>query len=441
MKTIFDVLRDEKCTTFKIRYNHKADKYHLNLLKEWDESIDFSKYNEEFISLDILSDNTIDYNTEETLELLSRVGAMSYFESIMELIKQGKTVAVDMYYFAKYNIKFTMYEHSLIRGLRNKSHAVMCGGIRRHIPEKDELEVFTDGNNLGRAMSFKNLAAALPFGGCKATVQMDVLDVENKEIMGFIGFAIDKCRVLMAPDMNYPAEMSDKLQEYGFTKQCVGGVNASTGPTGKPTAYGVFLSLKEAVKFNEGIDSLEGKEVALMGLGAVGYNMAKYLLADGAKLTVADTNPMAVKNLLMEYPNHEIKTVPVDEILFQPVDILSPCAVGGVLSRDEIERLNCKYVWGSANNQLRAKNQAEEYELAGMLAAKGILYQAEWWSNTGGIICMAEEYFNNSCEEEVLERIAKTVPAATLENLKEARKKGITPTECAYKKCEAIIYA
>lgn len=55
------------------------------------------------------------------------------------------------------------------------------------MPVKQELDVIIDGLNLGRGMSFKNIAGHLPFGGCKATVTMDPLDLDNMEIMGVFG--------------------------------------------------------------------------------------------------------------------------------------------------------------------------------------------------------------------------------------------------------------
>ena len=85
-------------------------------------------------------------------------------------------------------------------GINNRLHATLAGGIRRHEVDEDEKEVIIDGLNLGRGMSFKNVAGNLAFGGCKTTVQMDELDLKNLEIMGFLGFAIDNCRTMTGPD-------------------------------------------------------------------------------------------------------------------------------------------------------------------------------------------------------------------------------------------------
>lgn len=80
------------------------------------------------------------------------------------------------------------------------------------MPVKQELDVIIDGLNLGRGMSFKNIAGHLPFGGCKATVTMDPLDMDNMEIMGFLAFALDSnicsafcslCLLAAVPSQNY----------------------------------------------------------------------------------------------------------------------------------------------------------------------------------------------------------------------------------------------
>jgi glutamate dehydrogenase/leucine dehydrogenase len=86
-------------------------------------------------------------------------------------------------------------------------------------PRERELDVIVDGLNLGRAMSFKNIAAGLDFGGCKTTVQMDPHDFDDLEALGFLSFALDRCRTMTGPDMNFPTEMSDVINAH-FSSSC-----------------------------------------------------------------------------------------------------------------------------------------------------------------------------------------------------------------------------
>ena len=440
-KSLFIPLREEGLTTMKIRYDFKTGAVRLYAAKEWEPDFDFTKYNHEWWIDGIFTEDAKYYNTKETWALFEKYGQKEYLEEVLDLLRAGKHFGIDIYYYAKYDIRYMMNEHSRKLGVLNKSHAIMAGGIRRHTYEEPEIEVIIDGLNLGRGMSFKNIAGHLQFGGCKATVTMDELDLGNMEIMGFLAFALDSCRDMTGPDMNFPVEMSDVMIEQGYSMQYTGGVKAKTGPTGTPTAYGVYLALLEAINFQEGVKSVEGKTAALSGLGAVGWYMGEYLLNGGvSKLIVSDINQEACDKFIAEHPGYDITCVPADEILFQEVDILSPCAIGGIFDDESIAKLNCKYIFGSSNNGLKASSQEEEIRLAELIAEKGIIYQVEWWHNTAGVICGAEEYLYDGTEETLNAKIEEIMPANTIMSLNGAKEAGITPTEWVYKYCEGLLY-
>jgi glutamate dehydrogenase/leucine dehydrogenase len=438
--SLFFPLKEEGLTTLKIRHNYKTGQVWFYAAKEWEPHFDFSKYNKDFYLDGIFTENAKYLNTKEVRALYERYGMSDYLEQVIGLLKAGRHFGIDAYYLAKYDIRYMMHEHSRKLGVNNKSHAIMAGGIRRHCPEEEEIDVIIDGLNLGRGMTFKNIAGNLAFGGCKATVQMDPLDITNMEIMGFLAFALDSCRDMTGPDMNFPTEMSDVMIREGYSVQYTGGPSAKTGETGKPTAYGVYLSMKKAVLFHEGTESLSGKKVALMGLGAVGWYMGEYLLTEGAKLLIADVNQDTAKRFVQEHPNADVAIVDAGQIVEKEVDILCPCAIGGIIHDDNIPKLKCKYIWGSANNQLRASSQEEEIRLAKLLDKRGIVFQAEWWHNTAGVICGAEEYLYDGTYESLMEKVEKILPVNTWNNLNKAKELGITPTECVYRTCEKIVY-
>jgi len=70
----------------------------------------------------------------------------------------------------------------------------------------------------------------------------------------------------------------------------------------------------------------------------------------------------------------------VDEVLWLPVDIVAPCAMGGILNASTISQLRCRAIAGAANNQL-ANTQA-----GASLAARGIVYAPDYAINVGGLI-------------------------------------------------------
>lgn len=442
-QSLFYPLEQANLTTLKIRYDYKTDTFTLFAAKEWDNDLDFSQYNQTFYIDGIYSKSAIYLNTEEVETLFERHQQADYLEEIKNLIREGKHHGIECYFLANRNIRFMCNQHSLRLGINNKSHAIMAGGIRRHPLEEAEKEVIIDGLNLGRAMSFKNVAAGLSFGGCKTTVHMDPLDLTDLHTMGFLAFALDRSRSMTGPDMNFPTEMADVMGKH-FSVQFTGGPNAPLGETGKPTAYGTFVALKEAIKFhyNDPNQSLAGMKVAVQGLGAVGWYMAQHFIEAGASLIVTDINQSRAKQLQANYPQAEILIVPPDEILSTPADILCPCAMGGIITQENINSLPFKIIFGPANNQLRATGQETEIKLAKQLADAGILYQIEWWHNTAGVLCGAEEYFHGqrATYANLIAKIDAIVPQKTIENLTYAKAHGLTPTESAYRLSEQIIY-
>ena len=441
MNSIFDMLKAENLTSLKIRYDFRTDQFGFTAGREWEKTTDFSKYNKTFYLSSSLTDNNIYLGTKQINEMIKKHGASEYFEQVKDLIRQGKHFGVDMLYNDKFNIRFVCGLHSLKRGINNKSHAAMAGATRRHGFDSTELEVIIDALNLSRAMTFKNIAAQIPFGGCKTAIQMNTLDLSNMELLGFLAYACDSTRCFTGPDMSMPKEMV-KIMNSNFTMQYVGGPGSALGDTAVPTSYGVYLALKQAVKFKTGSESLEGMSAAIQGMGAVGYAMAQNLAKEKVKLYIANRNPERAERFVKENPTCDVTIVPFEEILKVEADILSPCAIGGILGEEEIAEIKFSYIFGGGNNQLRATNQEEEIRLAKLLDKRGILFQTEWWHNCAGVLSAAMEYTYgySKTNADLIKAVEEIVPIQTWENLNQAKELGITPTENAYKKCQDLIY-
>jgi leucine dehydrogenase len=270
---------------------------------------------------------------------------------------------------------------------------------------------------------------------------MDKLDLENKEILGFLAYTLDSLRCHTGPDMGFPTELADKMQDY-YSVQFSGGPNGPIGPTGKPTSFGVYLALKEAVRFVTGNNSLDGYTIAIQGLGSIGWTMGEYLLQEDVKLIVTDTDPTMVRSFIEHHPGYSIEAVDPEQILGVKADVFCPSAIGGIITEEIIPQLHFKYIFGGANNQLKATSNKEEIRLANMLAKQGILYQEAWWHNTGGVLAGVEEYEHgkNASGERLMETIKKIVPSKTYENLRKASELGISPTECIYRTCDDILF-
>jgi glutamate dehydrogenase/leucine dehydrogenase len=115
----------------------------------------------------------------------------------------------------------------------------------------------------------------------------------------------------------------------------------------------------------------------------VGAHLARLLVASGADVKVADVNAERVGALAVE-----IGAVPVavEDAIAEPCDIYAPCALGGALTIESIERLRCRAVVGAANNQLLSADVDDA------LSELGVLYAPDFVVNAGGIINLAQEF-------------------------------------------------
>jgi glutamate dehydrogenase/leucine dehydrogenase len=125
------------------------------------------------------------------------------------------------------------------------------------------------------------------------------------------------------------------------------------------------------------------------------------------------------------------------------VDIFAPCAVGGIITADIIDKFKFDIIMGLANNQLRATSQEGEIEIARQLARAGILFVVEWAYNVAGVLTGWAEYIFG--EEASFAKIKPRIELICRDNLRklldEAKRVDKTPTELLYAKIEDAIYS
>lgn len=162
----------------------------------------------------------------------------------------------------------------------------------------------------------------------------------------------------------------------------------------------MLYGLQAAVAARLGRHDLDGVRVAVQGLGNVGFHLCHLLTEAGARVLVADLQPervqRAVKGLGAE-------AVDVDQVMAADVDVVAPCAMGGVLSRESVATLRACVVAGSANNQLASDDVGE------LLTERGVLYAPDYVINAGGVISVAHEYLGYDDPDWVDVRIAGIV--------------------------------
>ncbi|MCQ6266150.1 branched-chain amino acid dehydrogenase [Fictibacillus sp. WQ 8-8] len=247
-----------------------------------------------------------------------------------------------------------------------------------------EADAFEDALRLARGMTYKNAAAGLNLGGGKTVIIGDPKKDKNEEMFRAFGRFIQGLngRYITAEDVGTTVEDMDIIyQETPF----VTGVSPAFGSSGNPspvTAYGVYRGMKAAANEAFGTDSLEGKVIAVQGVGHVAYNLCRHLNEEGAQLIVTDINKEAVDRVVEEFG---AKAVDPDEIYGVECDIFAPCALGAIINDQTIGQIKAKVIAGAANNQLRETRHGDA------IHEMGIIYAPDYVINAGGVINVADE--------------------------------------------------
>ncbi|MBO8154845.1 MAG: Glu/Leu/Phe/Val dehydrogenase [Bacillaceae bacterium] len=259
------------------------------------------------------------------------------------------------------------------------------GGTRMWTYASEE-DAIIDALRLARGMTYKNAAAGLNLGGGKTVIIGDPRKDKNEEMFRAFGRYIQSLngRYITAEDVGTTVEDMDIIyQETDY----VTGISPEFGSSGNPspaTAYGVYRGMKAAAKEAFGTDSLEGKVVAVQGVGNVAYHLCRHLHEEGAQLIVTDINKEAVKRAVDDFG---AKAVDPDEIYSVDCDIYAPCALGATVNDDTIPQIKARVIAGSANNQLKEPKHGD------IIHEKGIVYAPDYVINAGGVINVADELY------------------------------------------------
>ena len=161
------------------------------------------------------------------------------------------------------------------------------------------------------------------------------------------------------------------------------------------TAYGVYMGMKAAAKYQFGTDNLEGKKILVQGVGHVGETLVKHITDEGAKVIINDINEARLEELSKKYGANVVLG---NDIYGLDVDIYAPCALGATINDATIDQLKAKVIAGAANNQL-----ADEIKHGRLLKEKGIAYAPDFLINAGGIINVYAE-LEGYGKDEIIEK-------------------------------------
>ncbi len=305
------------------------------------------------------------------------------------------------------------------------------GGCRMWHYSRDE-DAVTDALRLARGMTYKSAVARTGLGGGKAVIVGDPKTQKTEALFRAMGRFVHTLagRYTTAEDVG--TNEADMLILREVTPY-VSGLPRIKGGSGDPspfTALGCFVGLLGAVEEAFGSDDLNGKTVAIQGVGNVGYHLGKHLRDAGAKLYVTDVNEQRLEDAA-----EELGATIVDprEIYSVDCDVFSPNALGAVINDRTIGQLKCKVVAGGANNQLAEERHGDA------LLERGIVYDPDFVINAGGIINVSVEFMPGGYDEEASLKRVHNIRQAMKDIFATARAQQIPTSKAAIVLAEKIV--
>lgn len=316
------------------------------------------------------------------------------------------------------------------------------GGLRLRRYAHGLPEALDDALRLSRAMTLKASAAGLDLGGGKAVLLDDGRDELRAPRLAAFGRALDALggSYITAEDVGTTTADMDLIALQ--TEHVVGRAHAGRvgGDPSPATAVGVFCAIRAALHALDGDDALAGRRVGVVGLGKVGGSLVRMLLDAGAEVIGCDPDPHAVAALATASSTPASATAPgrftaapdAAAVMARPLDVLAPCALGGMIDAEVARELRCRIVCGAANNPLGGP------DAAALLAARGILYVPDFLANCGGLVHVDAERHGEHDEAAVAARV-EAAGERIRDTLLAARASGRTPQEVAEERAWARV--
>ncbi len=297
---------------------------------------------------------------------------------------------------------------SAIIAVHNTVLGPSLGGCRMY-PYPNSRDALTDVLKLSEGMSYKAAMADIPLGGGKSVIIGNPRTDKTAAMMKAMGKFVDTFngRYMIAEDSGITVEdihhmASQTKFAAGNTARYSVDENIPDGNPAPSTSLGVYHGIKAAVKYKFNSD-LEGKKIAIQGVGHVGLRLVEHLTRAGAQVFVSD---IYEDNVLVAREKFNATVVENSDIFGLDVDVFAPCALGGAINDYTIETLKAPIIAGAANNQLAHD------ALDSALFDKEILYIPDYVINAGGIIDIHHQTLDDSNNEALvakLEQIGNTV--------------------------------
>lgn len=305
----------------------------------------------------------------------------------------------------------TLVSYVGFRVQHDNARGPMKGGIRYH-PEVDPDEV----NALAQLMTWKTAVANIPYGGAKGGIgcnprelsiseQERLTRVFTQRIHDLIGIHRD----VPAPDMGTNAQtMAWILDEYskfhGHSPAVVTGKPIDLGGSlGREAATGLGVVFATEALLAEYGKSISNLKFAIQGFGNVGSWAARFIYEKGGKIVAVSDITGALENpngidipALVKHKetNENLKDFPggdvmdPNDLLVHECDVLIPCALGGVLNKENAADVKAKFI-------VEAANYPTDPEADEILSKKGVVILPDIYANSGGVTVSYFEWVQN----------------------------------------------
>ncbi len=319
------------------------------------------------------------------------------------------------------------FKHDKTTGLKaiiaihNTDLGPAVGGCRFAFYQSTQ-DALYDAMRLAQGMSYKAAITGLTSGGGKSVIIRPQEIGNRKKLFAAFGDFVEQLGGRYVTAVDSGTSVDDMNIVATRTKHV-----SSTSRTGDPspyTALGVRRGMQAALKAKYQQDDLSNKHVVIQGIGHVGYYLAKELHVLGARLTYSDVNAHALHRVISEFGGESVSP---DAVYDVACDVFAPCALGGTLNVNTVNRLQTKIIVGAANNQLASP------EIAELLHRKNILYAPDYVVNAGGLIQIT------LLDETKVRHKVNAIYATVLDIFNQSRKTGLATAITADNIAQEII--
>jgi glutamate dehydrogenase/leucine dehydrogenase len=290
------------------------------------------------------------------------------------------------------------------------------GGLRLRRYPGGLREALDDVLGLARTMTLKASAAGLDLGGGKAVMLDDGREELRERRLRGAAEVIDGLEgaYITAEDIGTTTADMDLIAE---RTRFVVGRSRERGGRGDPspiTAETVYQAIRSGLAAATGSGTIEGRRVGVIGLGKVGSVLTEKLARAGAEVVACELDAERAQRIAAD---QGIALAPSAEaILSMELDVLAPCAAGGLIDDALARSIDCRVVAGAANNPLTSR------DVARTLRDRDILFVPDFLANCGGLIHVSAEWYGEhgprepQCVARAMERLESAIATAEAED-------------------------